>query len=154
MVLALVAMTALFVRGAPVQPSEAKPAGPSAATESAGPSPGKLEPTHRLLARHYGMIALADQPDKTAAKQIEDTAAGQIRVVVATVPDPVDSHLGSVFDTQLDALSRAAGASGYALESWSLPWVRGKAENQPPDLGHPGAAFEADAEPVSACRPA
>jgi hypothetical protein len=42
--------------------------------------------------------------------------------VVATVPDPVESHLDWLFDAEIDALRRAYERSGCLMDGFSLPW--------------------------------
>ena len=47
--------------------------------------------------------------------------------------DPETSAVGFRFDLQIDALQKALGAHGYAIDRWSLPWVEEK-----PAAGKPG----------------
>lgn len=42
--------------------------------------------------------------------------------LVATIPDPLDSHVGWLFDQQLDAIERAIEGTGHSLDRFSLPW--------------------------------
>ncbi len=42
--------------------------------------------------------------------------------MIATMPDPVDSHAGWMFDRDLDALQRALEKNGYLLDRYFLPW--------------------------------
>jgi len=42
--------------------------------------------------------------------------------VIATLPDPVDSHFGSQFDRGLEAIVGALSDAGYSLDRWTLPW--------------------------------
>jgi hypothetical protein len=52
-------------------------------------------------------------------------ASADARTIIATVPDPNDSVLDYGFDRTVDAIRRAAGAAGYQLERYSLPWRAG-----------------------------
>lgn len=53
----------------------------------------------------------------------EDAAAAVERVcLVATLPDPIDSHLQLTFDAALAAITRAFEQHGYVLDRFSLPW--------------------------------
>jgi hypothetical protein len=47
-----------------------------------------------------------------------------LRFLVATVPDPVDSHLVPSFDRALDAIQGAMEDDGYVLDRFFLPWKR------------------------------
>ncbi|MEX2205896.1 MAG: hypothetical protein WEF50_06665 [Myxococcota bacterium] len=53
---------------------------------------------------------------------------------MATVADPLDSHTPHLFDDQIDALMRAAGALGYSFKSHALPWSRASSDKAPPGL--------------------
>lgn len=41
---------------------------------------------------------------------------------VATLPDPIDSHVVYKFDRYVDAIQRAAEETGYVLDCFSFPW--------------------------------
>jgi len=49
------------------------------------------------------------------------------RFLVATVPDPVASHLDVEFDRAIESLQRAAAFEGYSFERYWLPWRSGNA---------------------------
>lgn len=69
------------------------------------------------------------------------------RVLIVTVPDPVDSSFGEGFDATVSAVGAALAAVGYASGEYSLPWL---------DRARPGrdksAAAGSDA-PSSRCIP-
>ena len=46
----------------------------------------------------------------------------RLRVLLATVPDPVDANLDWAFDGSLEALRGALGTAGYVVCDSSLPW--------------------------------
>jgi len=46
----------------------------------------------------------------------------QIEPLVATLPDPIDSHFGREFDTMLAAISRGLGEIDYLPDLQCLPW--------------------------------
>ena len=48
----------------------------------------------------------------------------RVRFLVATVPDPLDSHLAQNFDRAVDSIQRGVQESGYLLDSWWLPWKK------------------------------
>lgn len=45
-----------------------------------------------------------------------------LRVLIATLPDPRDSHISYDFDRYLDSVRRAAEVGGYLLVDFHLPW--------------------------------
>jgi hypothetical protein len=47
----------------------------------------------------------------------------ELQVVIATVPDPVHSHMELEFDRVIEALEHAAAASGFDFERFWLPWT-------------------------------
>ena len=47
-----------------------------------------------------------------------------MQCLVATVPDPIDSHLQLTFDGALAAISLAFEQHGYVLDRYELPWSR------------------------------
>lgn len=111
----------------------------------------QLSPVHRLLARHWGLANVEgdrqgryhsdDQcPSIVESREcIEQHARQHLRIVIASVPDPIDSHLAAGFDAQVDSFTRAAAANYFTLASWSLPWRRGELKSEAstslPDLG-------------------
>jgi len=46
----------------------------------------------------------------------------EIHAIIATVPDPVHTHLSLTFDRDIDALLTAAGDNGYVPSYFWLPW--------------------------------
>jgi len=49
------------------------------------------------------------------------------KFLIATVPDPIASHLNIEFDRALESLQRAAALEGYSFERYWLPWHPGHA---------------------------
>jgi hypothetical protein len=45
-----------------------------------------------------------------------------LRILLATVPDPMDSGLAHLFDRQVASIQRALERSGYVLDRFNLPW--------------------------------
>ncbi len=94
----------------------------TSALSAAGPSTLKLLDDF-LDARNGG----TKTPDgKPVTNEKENCAPGTsvVRFLIATVPDPLDSHLALYFDRALDAIQRAAGADGYVLDRLYLPWKK------------------------------
>jgi hypothetical protein len=50
----------------------------------------------------------------------------RVRFLVATVPDPVDSHFSFEFDRAIGAIAGSLSDAGWALDRWRLPWKRPK----------------------------
>ena len=87
----------------------------------------------------------APTPGEPAKEKKETTASGEIllrqflcadlttqagclkvsdlRILIATVPDPMDSGLAHLFDRQLASIQRALERSGYVLDRFNLPWT-------------------------------
>ncbi len=60
-----------------------------------------------------------------------------VQFLIATVPDPLDSSLGYLFDRHLGSLERAAETAGYVLDRFELPWpVQGQKQDQPAENEH------------------
>ena len=45
----------------------------------------------------------------------------QVRFLIATLPDPIDSYTGWQFDPMLDAITQAVAASDYVLATLHFP---------------------------------
>jgi hypothetical protein len=50
-----------------------------------------------------------------------------IELLIATVPDPIDSRLPNFFDSFVESIGSAAEAAGYTLDRFAFPWT---AENE------------------------
>src|SRR5262249_6551064 len=65
---------------------------------------------------------LLDEDFQTATGGAAKDSAPTIDVVVATLPDPLDSHLDYEFDSELAAIRQAFETSGYVIDRFWLPW--------------------------------
>jgi hypothetical protein len=72
------------------------------------------------------------QPHTDAGQQASDlkkhwgvppTFRKQTEFVIATVPDPIHTHLSLFFDRQIDAIAEAAQEHHYLFARASMPWV-------------------------------
>jgi hypothetical protein len=66
----------------------------------------------------------ADEADQLLLANVKEKLQSEgidLRVVIATLPDYVDSYSAWTFDLQLDALQRAAGSARYVLDRYYLP---------------------------------
>ena len=114
--LAVVAIAASAVRSpAPPGPPSSAEAAPAARSPTR-PAAAKVAPAatftrgQELLQRFFGGDTL---PFKLRRYDFD--------VLIATLPDPVDSHLDWAFDTGLEAIRRAFESSGYVMEGFWLP---------------------------------
>jgi hypothetical protein len=48
--------------------------------------------------------------------------SSEFQILIATVPDPVNSHLELEFDRVIEALQHAAASAGYDFERYWFPW--------------------------------
>ncbi len=106
-----------------------------------------------------GDLQETDDPEKrdhwhdlrSQAKAIK-TGRLDVRFLIATLPDPIDSHSIVDFDSELTALQWAMGEENFLLDRYWLPWSawlahKGK-EVLPRDYHrHPGAMLFRYAEP-------
>jgi len=53
-----------------------------------------------------------------------------IELLLATVPDPIDSRLPNFFDSFVESISSAAEASGYTLDRFAFPWTEADVTGQ------------------------
>ena len=74
-----------------------------------------------------------DPPAPVPLAVIGEMKNVSIEPLILCVADPETSAVGFRFDLQIDALQKALGAHGYALDRWSLPWEEAK-----PSTGRPG----------------
>ncbi|MBV9109218.1 MAG: hypothetical protein JO306_07420, partial [Gemmatimonadetes bacterium] len=68
-------------------------------------------PTARILLQHFLRSSRERDP--------YDLAVGTL---IATVPDPTDSHMDWAFDSYLESIRRAYEARNYVLDSFWVPW--------------------------------
>src|SRR3954471_13723172 len=71
------------------------------------------------------------------AGQVEDVFAKsvpagstEVKFIIATVPDPMDSRLDYTYDRNLDGIQRGLGPSRYTLDRFWLPWTHDAAHAQ------------------------
>jgi len=70
---------------------------------------------------------LADDPSHTAAKASAETSVRQgpaldPKFVIATLPDPIHTHLALMFDRMAEVIQQAAQDESYSYEASWLPW--------------------------------
>lgn len=98
-------------------------AAPARAPDSA-PDPGTTQATD-LLSDFFGVVT-AGQPEAQRVAVLQQAAARsgvRVRFLMATVPDPIDSHAGWQFDTVLDAIQQGVSDTGWVLDRFYIPDV-------------------------------
>ena len=92
---------------------------PSAAAtgRGSGPAEGKGAPGAESVPERL-------EPCAERFEQLRDRL-GSADTVVATLPDPLDSHFGRELDVLLAAISRSLGRLGYVRDVHCLPWSTG-----------------------------
>ncbi|HEU4557274.1 MAG TPA: hypothetical protein VFS20_05470 [Longimicrobium sp.] len=99
----------------------ASPSGSAApATSSSSSSAATAAPASRYEGMGARLLALSMGDTAIPAPPLADTALG---VIVATIPDPIDSHEDWVYDGFLEALRRAHERMGYVVDRMWLPWT-------------------------------
>jgi len=66
----------------------------------------------------------------TNPAQKAGTPQYSIELLLATVPDPIDSRLPNFFDSFVESIASAAEASGYTLDRFAFPWTEADATGQ------------------------
>ncbi|HJT31276.1 MAG TPA: hypothetical protein VJ783_04450 [Pirellulales bacterium] len=77
-----------------------------------------------------GRIKVTDEPpkpvpDSRRIEKLATLAAGHgfdVHFLIATVPDPVDSHVGWQFDPVVDSIQRAFESRHFVLDRFYFPW--------------------------------
>lgn len=128
----LVAFAAIvysIMPGSAPTPATAKTAASIAAAASAVPEPSSpdrdpLKPLQEFLNARTG----EQQKEKVFPGSPAPDTCGplsyQIHFLVATVPDPLDSHLAQNFDRAVDAIQHSVQDNGYVLDRLFLPWKK------------------------------
>lgn len=74
-------------------------------------------------------------------KTLAEVGAYDLRVIIATVPDPTTSRMAPEFDRAIDAIQLAASRASYSLDRYYLPWhVEAGDRSEPHDAGSRTAA--------------
>lgn len=82
------------------------------------------------------------------ARQLTRDRNVSVGVLVATVPDPVESQLDYLFDRSVESLRRAFQAMGFRFASWASPWPIPKAAPKGPPIRTPGVILFHDPGPL------
>src|SRR5258708_5071801 len=98
-----------------------------APTEQTGNTTGKESGTDLFIKRDISRAKtgtqLLDGYFQSKARLLrKGRTKPSLDVVIATLPDPLDSHLDYAYDTELGALRQAFETSGYVTDRFWLPW--------------------------------
>jgi hypothetical protein len=105
---------------------------------------GPLRILYDYLDMRSGGTATTSRPLGEMRKDCAEADLHPVSFLIATVPDPIDSHLATSFDRALDAIQDGMQDKGYVLDRFSLPWKRDAATRwniARPDPGSPVAAL-------------
>jgi hypothetical protein len=76
----------------------------------------------KLIEDYFRAEPGGDKKFLAAHWNVPHAKQSQIKFVIATLPDPVHTHMGLLFDRGIDAIQRAAQASGYLFSRAWMPW--------------------------------
>jgi hypothetical protein len=65
-----------------------------------------------------------------------DKGLSSCSFLIATLPDPIDSRFGYMFDMRIDALQRAVETQGYVMDRFWYPWEAYKKGKEKAGPGH------------------
>jgi hypothetical protein len=75
-----------------------------------------------LIGDHFRAEAGSDQKYLAAHWAVPQSAQEHIRFVLASLPDPVHTHMALLFDRGIESIQGAAQASGYLFSRAWMPW--------------------------------
>jgi hypothetical protein len=101
-----------------VEPPDADSAMKEYASKLPETNAQKQKDTNKQEQKYQVRYHLAD--DLSACTKINPKIA--VKVVVATVPDPLATHMQLMTDREIDAIGEGAAIEKYALTSYWLPW--------------------------------
>ena len=100
------------------------------ATHAASDTSKRRRSARELVAEYDGAADFAEVARKRR---------GTLTVIIATLPDPIDSHMDWAFDSGIESIRRANEATGFVMDRFWLPW--------------PGTGDSARVKPNGATRP-
>src|SRR5438034_1170497 len=101
---------------------ETGPETPSKSEQAGGSESGKLcSRGVDDLIKDFFQINAEEPPAKDPETFVKQRGYA-LEFLVATVPDPVDSQVGWLFDVYLDAIQHAIVTNDYVLDRYTLPW--------------------------------
>src|SRR5215831_7252525 len=109
----LVAAAMLVLSGAAYNVSSGPPATP-------GPGASGVANAALTATSHLDDLAPWDTYWKFARERKVDGRG--VRFLLATLPDPVDTHLAIDFDRGIESVQNAASTAGYSFDRYWIPW--------------------------------
>jgi hypothetical protein len=123
MPIGLVALAAIVYSLAPGGGMGRRDAGGSAAQERRGeallPEEDPLTPVYQFLDVQRGKPGPGSLTRESGLIR-----RYRVQFLIATLPDPVDSHLAQLFDRGVSAIAGSVQEAGFVLDRFSLPWKR------------------------------
>jgi hypothetical protein len=90
-----------------------------------------INPAVALVCSFLGGVDDSDDSPESDQSTISCDAARdkfadhyEIETLIATLPDPVETRLGSQFDNYLDAIQQAANSAQYVMDRFNLVWSK------------------------------
>ena len=115
---ALAVAAPVAIRGTPPTPTPALTSIGATSESQELPESGKRP--FRILSDFLGLNDNDAFKDWDSGADLR--AAYKIEFLIATLPEPLGGGFRYKFDTYLDAIQRAAEASGFILDRFDLPW--------------------------------
>jgi len=121
-----------LVKGEPKTGDAAPAVTQTVARTADGPPTKRVYPTGTLLVEDFLRAGKAPAADSGGAPQGVLSAAAKTRppgcfptvgTLIATLPDPTDSHLDWAFDSDYESIVRAYERAGYVVDRYWLPWT-------------------------------
>jgi len=103
-----------------------------------------------LVADKLNQASGAPQSCYTSSKTANEAeaTATDVSFVIATVPNPVSTHLALVFDRMVETIEQAAQDNGYSYDSSWFPWNDNKDYSRYPDqLAAEGSQSRSEEQP-------
>lgn len=108
---------------------------------------GRLDLEFRLTADSKEELGCNSAPDERWGFPKDSAHAVDVTAIIATVPDPVHTHLAMQFDRAVDTILQAAADNWYLSSYYWLPWRNSTdASGAPVAHGHGAPGHDAERE--------
>jgi hypothetical protein len=85
---------------------------------------GKVDDALALVGRFLGLDPAQKEPDlRTIDDQLARRKMPRLRMMIALVPDPIDSHYAHMFDQAIEAIRGGLETLGYVADRYASPWT-------------------------------
>jgi len=94
---------------------------------------GKVDDALALVGRFLGLDPAQKEPDlRTIDDQLARRKMPRLRMMIALVPDPIDSHYAHMFDQAIEAIRGGLETLGYVADRYASPWTSAEANRSRP----------------------